>query len=661
MNGSAVAASARRAAVAGRQWTELRSDGQRLCWLEFDPDQATVRLLEKRGRQASRVLTPEGWSVRSRVHEYGGGAYCLTGDGVVFVNEEDQGLYQLSGDSADRCRQPRRLYRERGCRYGDLVFDPVHQRILAVEERHGLANEPENRLVAIRCSDGQRQLLAEGADFYASPRISADGRQMAWLSWNHPHQPWLSTCLSKARLDSRGLPLDCRAVTAGHYAGQQESVFQPEFGPDGALYFVSDRTGWWNLYRSFRGQTRALLPMAAEFGVAQWQLGLRSYCLLPGNRIACSLIEQGIARLGILELDSGRFQRLDGSWARCHSLCCHQQQLLLVAESSLAPACLLSVDAQCGISCTLESLQPAILSAGGLPGTLPRSMTFESGDGAAVQGFYYSAAGCHSSWQPPPLLIQLHGGPTSMADAGYNPLRQFWTGRGFAVLELNYRGSSGFGRSYRHCLKEQWGVLELEDLFSACEYLVRSQLADPRRIMVRGNSAGGYTVLRALADRRAAAAGLCAGASHYGISDLELLNSQTHKFESRYLHWLIGDPESARERYLERSAIHHPEAFATPLIFFQGALDPVVPAVQTRRLYRQLKLRGLPVALQSFADERHGFRQADNRARVLEQEWSFYQQRVNGRVAIANADGSDAMDSLLPAADGSSALAACRA
>ncbi|OMH39623.1 prolyl oligopeptidase family serine peptidase [Motiliproteus sp. MSK22-1] len=630
--------SALNAAAQGLQWSEVRSAGNWLCWLEFDPQLGSVRLRGRKGNLPSRRLTPEQFSVRSRVHEYGGGAYCLTKEGVVFVNEADQGLYQFSFDNPQRIQ---RLCAVNGNRYGDLNFDPVHQRVLAVEEVHGAGEVVINRLVAIHCGDGRREIIAEGADFYASPRISPSGSWMAWISWDHPFQPWLSTRLTLAQLGAGGLPVEQQELTTGNYAGHDESIFQPEFGLDDTLYFVSDRTGWWNLYQLNKGEISCLLPMAAEFGVAQWQLGLRSYCLLSANKIVCSLIDKGQTRLGILDSDHGILQPLDGVWSRCHGLSCWQGHIHLIAETAVETARLVVVDQRTGRVNRLESIQSTecFSEASDLHKTwrqkeilngAPEPVSFETSAGEVAYGFYYAAQG----WSldsgvrstAPPLLIQLHGGPSSMADTGYDPLKQFWIQRGFSILDINYRGSSGFGRHYRHCLKGNWGKLELEDVYQACAYALSRGWTERGKIFIRGNSAGGYTVLRALSDPRAQAAGICSGASHYGISDLLLLDRQTHKFESCYLHWLIGDPQRARKEYLERSPIHHHENFKMPLIFFQGELDPVVPVVQTRQLYQALKSAGLPVGWLSFANERHGFRQGSNRARVLEHEWEFYRQ-----------------------------------
>ena len=354
--------SALTAAEQGLQWAEVRSNGDWLCWLEFDPEEGCVRLRGRQGGLPSRRLTPENYSVRSRVHEYGGGAYCLTPEGVIFVNEADQGLYQFSFD------QPRKiqcLCLIDGCRYGDLVYDSTYQRVLAVEEDHGQEGVADNRLVAIHCDGGKRELIAERADFYSSPRISRSGHWMAWISWDHPYQPWLSTRLTLSKLGTNGLPVELKEVTTGHYSGHEESIVQPEFGPDESLFFISDRSGWWNLYQYTEGKIRSLLTMEAEFGVAQWQLGLRSYCLLSANKIVCSLIEKGQTRLGVLALNgelalnNDTFQPLDGVWARCHGLNCWQGQVHFIAETALESAKLMAMDQYKNRLNTLEYLQPA--------------------------------------------------------------------------------------------------------------------------------------------------------------------------------------------------------------------------------------------------------------------------------------------------------------
>ncbi|MFT5721234.1 MAG: dipeptidyl aminopeptidase/acylaminoacyl peptidase [Motiliproteus sp.] len=674
--------SAAQAAQQGKQWAELQSAGDRLCWLEFDPDRGETRIRCRQDTADSVLLTPAGYSVRSRVHEYGGGSYRLLNDGLVFVNEVDQGLYWQHFDAPEPVAL---LYQAEGFRYGDLQFDPHLERILAVEEEHAEQGVVHNRLVAISLRETQgsaaerRRVLVEGADFYSAPRLYAEGsapgssqdnnqdssqdnsqdnsqgNRLAWISWDHPHQPWTSTQLWLAELDPEGAVLEKRAITRGQFEGQDESVLQPEFGADGALFFISDRNGWWNLYRYRDGVTEALLPLEAEFGRAPWQLGQQAYRLLGEDHLGCSGWREGRATLGILHLPSRRLHP-QGDWAAVHSLAEHRGRLVAIAEPTTRPGQLLgcaavgeAAVAEVALGKSGTASRPRVIEQLALPDSLgsviePQHLQI----GASAISDTHSSTHLTSTsnphlisttlygllYRPPqtsderlPLIIQLHGGPTAQADGRFDPLKQFWLQRGFALLDLNYRGSSGYGRHYRQQLQGQWGVTDVEDVIAAARFFIDQGWVDPEQVLVRGNSAGGYTVLQVLS-LQAGQQWVRAGASHYGISDLERLASQTHKFESQYLNWLIGDLPQQRDRYRLRSPIHRVADFSRPLIFFQGGLDNVVPATQTYRLYNQLQGRGVPVDYLAFADERHGFRQAKNRARVLERELDFYCEQL---------------------------------
>jgi dipeptidyl aminopeptidase/acylaminoacyl peptidase len=655
--------SAAQAAAQGKQWAELQSQGDWLCWLEFDPDQGQTRIRGRQQQRASRLLTPAGFSVRSRVHEYGGGSYRLIHEGLVFVNEADQGLY------GQRFAQPEQLiviHQAEGFRYADLQFDPQHNRIIAVEEEHTEPGVVHNRLVAISLNDpaslgvsnssnksgNRRTVLVEGADFYSSPRLSRDATQLAWISWNHPHQPWTSTQLWLAELDAQGWVIDSRALSSGQLGEQAEAIVQPEFGPDGTLFFISDRNGWWNLYRYLKGAgreagedldasiiggvTELLLPLEAEFCRAPWQLGQQAYVVLDAQRIGCSWWREGQAGLGVLQLSNRQLLRM-GCWAAVHSLATHQGQVLAIAEPGSGPGRLIgcpldSADIMKDRVAKAQVATPEVIEQLELPAgpvlaaaIQPQHLQIPSCSGMPIYGFLYRPA--LAAGQQQSLIIQLHGGPTAQADGRFDPLKQFWLQRGFALLDLNYRGSSGYGRRYRQLLQCQWGVRDVEDVIDAAQFFIRQGWVDPERVVVRGNSAGGYTTLQVLSQARGQQ-WLRAGASHYGISDLQRLASQTHKFESHYLDWLVGDLERQPLTYRSRSPIHRPRDFCRPLIFFQGGLDRVVPATQTYTLYNQLKGRGVAVDYLAFPDERHGFKQAANKAQVLEREWDFYARQL---------------------------------
>ncbi|MEH6471540.1 MAG: prolyl oligopeptidase family serine peptidase [Halopseudomonas sp.] len=637
--------SAEQAAQQGKQWAEVHALGCNLAWLEFDASQGRISLLLKQGDAVPVNLTPPDYSVRSRVYEYGGGSFCLTQTGVVFVNESDQGLYWQSVEQPDRVLLVRQAD---GFRYGDLLCDPQRNRLIAVEEQHSV-NRVDHRLVAISLGNpkagqaaGRRQVLVEGADFYSSPRLNRDGSLLAWLSWDHPQQPWRSTHLWQARLNPSGIP-DCfQQLTNGQHCGQEEAIVQPEYGANDALYYLSDRNGWWNLYRylegsdgtnpsatakqSKGGHTEALFPRDAEFCRAPWQLGQRAYVLLDDDTIGCSWWRDGKAELGLLDLPSRQLTPT-GEWAAAHSLAAWQGRLCAVVESPVRPGALLQWDSHSEKMEPLAQLQFETGHDFDRHVFKARHIAIELTDGVTVNGLLYRpsvAVGQAAT----ALIIQLHGGPTAQADARFDPLKQFWLQRGFVLLDLNYRGSSGYGRAYRHSLQGRWGQSDVDDVLAAARHCIQQGWADPRKIVVRGNSAGGYTVLQLLSQADADSP-IRTGASLYGISDLERLAQQTHKFESQYLSWLIGDPKQHRRRYRQRSPIHRAKSFSRPLIFFQGGLDRVVPATQTFTLYNQLKGRGLAVEYQAFANERHGFRYAASRAKVLQREWAFYRAQLD--------------------------------
>ncbi|MCY0963703.1 alpha/beta hydrolase family protein [Parathalassolituus penaei] len=642
------------AAHQGKLWAELRVSADYLAWLEFDPadgrNRICVRGLPGQSTAPVRRLVSSPWSVRSRVHEYGGGAYCWVGQWLLFVNDADQGLYWQSVE--DPHALPSKLWYQAGHRYGDLRYDPVHQRLLMVEEIH-CGHQVENRLVALPLErlgmEATRapQVLFCGTDFCSSPRISPCGQYMAWLSWNHPNQPWLAAALTLAELDSQGFPLD-RVELISESANT--AVFQPEFDDDSNLCFVADQPpisgddnhsadNWWNLYRYrfarrepdddhfgsrlHSGCMDSLLVMHREFGVAQWQLGLSTWCVLPGQRLLASWFDRGLAGLLELNTDTAAWQMRQSGLARCHSLqALPSGGAVLLTEQADQPTCLAWLDDQ-GNWHWLEHLDPDPLAGISAQLSVPVAFACPTADDEPLWGFYYPPT-APSDGPLPPLLIQIHGGPTSMADVAFDMQRLFWSSRGFALLVLNYRGSSGFGRHYRLQLQGQWGISDVEDVQFAAIHAARCGWADPQRIFVRGNSAGGYTVLRLLSGAGNNDVRIRAGASHYGISDLALLNQHTHKFESRYLHWLIGDPQLQAERYQQRSPIFEPESRWKPVIFFQGQNDRVVPAEQTRNLHDMLARRGRVSEYHLFSGEGHGFRQARHRQQVLERELAFY-------------------------------------
>ncbi|MET3130384.1 dipeptidyl aminopeptidase/acylaminoacyl peptidase [Oxalobacteraceae bacterium GrIS 1.11] len=569
-------------------------------------------------------LTPAPWNVRTRVHEYGGGAYAVAGDTVYFSNFIDNLIYIKVGADA-----PRALTRPGTARHADFSVDGQRQRLIGVRELHPAegAAHPDNSLCAIG-ADGAETVLAQGHDFYAAPRLSPDSRLLAWLSWDHPRMPWQGTELWLAEVGADGM-LTAPRLIAG---GAQESICQPEWSPEGVLHFVSDRSGWWNLYRLNGTQTEALCPMQAEFACPHWTFGVAMYGFGAGGDIICTYIEQGVSHLGRLAAGRGPLQAIPTPYQEIRELCVGPGFVALLGGAPTIPLELARIDFANG---ELEVLARSILD---LPEpayiSLPQSVSYPSG-GRTAHAFFYPPCNADCAAAPdskPPLIVISHGGPTSMTSNTLKLATQFWTSRGFGVLDVNYGGSSGYGRAYRDALQGQWGIVDVDDCVAGARYLAERGLADPERLIIRGGSAGGLTTLCALTFHDV----FKAGASYYGVSDLEGLDLDSHKFESHYNAYLIAPAPEAQALYLARSPIHHTERLRRPMIFFQGLDDKVVPPQQSALMVDALKRRGVPVAYLALEGEGHGFRKAENIARTLEAELYFY-LRVFGLTAAGGA------------------------
>ncbi|VVP36224.1 hypothetical protein PS732_04647 [Pseudomonas fluorescens] len=585
--------SAAQAVAAGMDFAELQLGDTGLFWNEYRPEDAACRIWHWRDGVA-KCLTPTGFSVRSRVYEYGGGAFCLTPDGVVFVNEADQQLYRQTLDSS-----PEALTSGE-CRYGDVNF--ADGQILAVEE-----NGDQHRLVAIDLADGTRRLLAEGADFYAAPVISPDGARLAWIEWSRPHQPWTSTRLMVA--ERCGQSFAAPRCVAGDAI--EESIQQPRFDAKGQLYCLTDRAGFWQPYVESVDGFQPLPSVQADHAPAPWQMGGCTWLPL-GDGYLASWSESGFGRLALNDED------FTGDYSRFRHLALDERFIYCIAASPISPSAVIAIDR---VSHEVTVLAGGVAPLAAERISRPQTLRYPSGSGEA-HGFFYPAM---SGETKPPLVVFIHGGPTSACYPMLDPRIQYWTQRGFAVADLNYRGSSGYGREYRQALQLSWGDVDVEDACAVVDYLAKQGLIDGERAFIRGGSAGGYTTLCALAFHQV----FRAGASLYGVSDPVALARATHKFEGDYLDWLIGDPEQDAERYAARTPLLHASNIRVPVIFFQGELDAVVVPQQTRDMVTALEQNGVPVEAHYYADERHGFRRAVNQAHALEREWAFY-RRVMG-------------------------------
>ena len=612
---------AKAVAAQGIRLSEVAIDGDDVYWIEGRPQEGGRNALV-RHRADGRVedVTPPGFNVRTRVHEYGGGAYVVSSGIVYASNFADQRIYRIdvngSHEPAIPITPPGQWF------YADATLDRARRRLIAVREDHSDPNrEPVTTLVSIPL-DGEAssgQVIASGFDFYSTPRLSPDGRQLAWLAWRHPQMPWDGTELCLADVDQAGTLLHQRRIAGG----PGESIYQPGWAPDGKLYFVSDTDGWWKLYRSDAAlPVTNIVPDGAEFGRPQWIFGTSSWIPVSDQQLVVSYTRLGRWHLARLDLETNVLSALADDLEPRQWLASTHSHAVLVAGSTTTPDAVVRVELATGLVETLKSSFSVELPAASF--SVPESVKFESSDGQLTHAFYYppsSAEYTAVEGERPPLVLIGHGGPTTATTAALDLKVQFWTSRGFAVADVNYGGSSGFGRAYRRRLDGNWGILDAHDMVAAARFFVAAGKADPDRLMIRGGSAGGYTTLAALAFHPGV---FKAGASYYGICDIEVLARDTHKFESRYLDTLVGPYPAARDVYYARSPIHFVDRLACALILFQGLEDKVVPPNQSEMMAAAVRAKGLPVAYLAFEGEQHGFRKETTIVRSLEAELYFY-------------------------------------
>jgi dipeptidyl aminopeptidase/acylaminoacyl peptidase len=600
---------------------EIRLDGDDIYWSEGRPLEGGRSVVVRRTPDGTTTdITPTGFNVRTRVHEYGGGSYIVADKTVYFSNFADQRLYRQPVGS-----EPQPLTPEANLRYADAVIDRQRNRLICIREDHTASErEAVNTVVAVSLSDDSPtpgEVLVSGNDFYSSPRLSPDGSQLAWLTWNHPNMPWDGTELWVAEVKENG-ELGDRHLVAG---GLTESVFQPEWSPDGVLYFVSDRTNWWNLYRWQNGQVEPLCEKAAEFGLPHWVFGMFTYGF-DRDSLICTYTEDGIQHLARLNPQSLELSEIETSFASIGGIQVAPEFAVFGAGSPTTPGVIARLDLKTGQTEVLRRSSETEVDPGYL--SVPETVEFPTENGLTAHAFYYAPKNQDFQAPPeerPPLLVKIHGGPTAATSATFNLGIQYWTSRGIAILDVNYGGSTGYGRDYRERLKGNWGIVDVDDCVNGAKYLVERGEVDGDRLTIDGGSAGGYTTLAVLAFRDT----FKAGASYYGVSDAAALAEDTHKFESRYLDGLIGPYPERQDLYRERSPIHHTDQLSCPVIFFQGDEDKIVPPNQAEMMVAALKAKGIPVAYVLFEGEQHGFRKAENIKRSLDTELYFY-SRVFG-------------------------------
>jgi len=615
-------------ASSSRSLSEAGVDGTDVYWLEGRSAEGGRRTVVRRGLDgATRELTPAPFYVRSRVHEYGGGAYAVDGR-RVFASGADNRLYRVDPDGHE---PPEPFTPEGPWRYADLRFDPIRDRLYAVRETHDLERPLDpllvrNELVALDLdgSSGAGSVLVAGVDFVAAPRPAPDGSGLAWLEWDHPDMPWDSVRLRLADVREDGILGNARTVAGGPGI----SIVQPSWSPSGVLHFVSDETDWWNLYafdgpRGTDGPARNLAPMDAELGDPAWTFGRATYGFLDDGAILAVARAGGRDRYIVIEPD-GAVTTLATPFSEVESLHVSGDEAVTIAAGPATSALAVRLDPASGaVRGVLARARDHDLDPDVLP--VAEAITFPTGGGSTARALYFPPTNARfraPDGQLPPLIVESHGGPTSAAASSLSLDRAFFTSRGIAVVDVDYRGSSGYGRPYRDALRGQWGIADVEDCVAAAQYLVARGDVDPERLAIRGGSAGGYTTLAALAFKPEVFA---AGLSHFGIADLELIHKDGHKFESRYDEGLLApyDTDDGRRIFQERSPIHFFDRVRAPLLILQGLDDRVVPPSQVDAMEAALAPRGIPYVALRFEGEGHGFRRAETRRAAYEAELAF--------------------------------------
>ncbi len=621
-------------------------DGTRIWWSELRPSESgRLVLVSKDGDDAAIDRLQPPWSARTRVHEYGGGAWWLGADDLYFAEWSDQRLYRLPAvDDPASPAGPEPLTPEpavpAGWRYADGREHPDGDWLVCVrEDHHGIADggkaEPSNEIVAIATApaDGvEPVVLVSGPDFVAAPRFSADGRWLSWIQWNHPNMPWDDTTLCAAPVFAN-MRIGNVQIVAGGGESSRESIHGADWTADGRLMFSSDRSGFWNLYAwsPARHETSTITELeGSEIGAPPWVFGVQRWTELGDGRLVVAVTTEAVDSLAVVEPEVGSASADELAPLRPLELAdvsvvsavtaAGPGRVALVGAGPTALSSVMELDVDSGAVIVRRPADDPGVDRRWYAAATP--IRYESG-GRQAHAFFYPPTGADMAGpgaEAPPLIVMGHGGPTSHAGTALSLKIQYWTSRGFAVVDVNYGGSSGFGRHYRELLQGTWGIVDVEDCVNAATHLAAERLVDGRRLAIRGGSAGGFTVLAALVRSDAFAA----GTSLYGVADLTALAADTHKFESRYLDGLVGPFPQRRDLYDERSPINHTDRLSSPLLVLQGLEDEIVPPNQSEAIVAALAAKGVPHAYVAFEGEQHGFRRAETIIRSLEVELWFY-------------------------------------
>ena len=605
----------------------IRTDQSGVYWLEMRPQEGGRQVIVRADPDGrTEDVVPEETNVRTRVHEYGGGDFWISQGELIFSEFDDQRLYyKSSGQGTPKAITSVDLPGTQR-RYADGIIDHGRSRVICVREEHRENSEPQNCIIALDLDTEEEQVLISGGDFYSSPKISPDGNCLVWLTWNHPNMPWDGCELWMGTFDDTGM-IKSKKCIAG---GERESIIQPEWGNNSEVFFLSDLNNWWNLYCYREGVIKILFSSEADFGRPQWVFGMSSYQPVSDTMLVCSYVVSGHWKLALLDF-SGEPELIpidvpySDIWSVrgdsdaiyfCGSSPEHASSIIRILLAPMVEKQILEYQV---LRCSSDvQIEPGYLSR-------PEAISFPTQHNRKAYALFYPPVNADfkaPADKLPPLIVICHGGPTGSASTKQNLQIQYWTSRGIAVLDVDYGGSSGYGRQYRERLNGMWGVVDVEDCVNGARHLVNSGLVDSEQLAIRGGSAGGFTVLSALTFYDL----FCAGASYYGVSDLMALSRHTHKFESKYLDNLIGPLPEAEKSYRERSPINYTSQLSCPVILFQGLKDKVVPPAQSEKMVTAMKKRGVPVCYLSFEEETHGFRKSLNIKKALESEIVFYSE-----------------------------------
>ena len=604
---------------------EISLFGDDIYWVEMRANEGGRYVVVKQtidGKKTDAI--PSGYNARTRVHEYGGGSYLVTNRGVVFSNFDDQSLYLV--DANNVCKK---LTIQEDCRYADIIYDKYRERLICIREDHSeRAKEAVSSIIAVSLLESGNEIILQcGADFYSNPRLSNDGQKLCWISWFHPNMPWDNTSLFTSEINDVGQIGKASLVAGGDI---NESVCQPSWSSDDILYFISDKNNWWNLYRLGENGIECIIKLDAEFAVPQWSFRESNYDFIDYNSIISIYRQQGLAYIAIINTDKKTFETLSLSYTEIESLVCKKNKAYFLGSSPTEFKSIIEYDIEKKIVNVIQKSNAICLDKEYI--SVGESISFPVDENKHAHAVFYRPQNRYYTGlddEKPPLVVMSHGGPTGESHNGLKMVVQFFSSRGFAVLDVNYGGSSGYGREYRRRLNGNWGIVDVNDCSKAALYVAEEGWVDKDRLAIRGGSAGGFTTLAALAYTDV----FKAGASHYGVSDLEALTKETHKFESRYLDTLIGAYPETQEIYKERSPVNSVDRLSCPVIFFQGLEDKIVLPNQAELMVDALKLKGIPVVYIAYEGEQHGFRQAKNIKRTLESELYFYATIFNFKCA----------------------------